>query len=175
MKRPIFVAGLPRTGTTWISTVLAATTGTTYFHEPFNYLNVKESAPFLMRYLRAGDQDSEFSAYCQRCFAGRQRSRAVIRYQPKWRRHLPFFFGRILIKDVHTFLSLDWIDRHIGAQIVVVLRHPMAAADSWFRMTEGRNEQILDRLFNQPALLDDYLRPFESHLRSANDFWERFA
>jgi hypothetical protein len=176
MKTPILVAGLPRTGTTWIASVLGATAGTTYFHEPFNYRNVEESAPFTMRYLRRADEDPKFAAYCEKCFAGRQRHRAVTLYQSRWRRRLPFLAGRVLIKDVHTFLALDWIDRHIAPRIVVVLRHPCAVADSWFRMVKGEEELgIMDRLLTQPDLLDDYLRPFEGHLRGANDFWSCIA
>jgi hypothetical protein len=173
IKTPILVAGLPRTGTTWIGTVLGATGGTTYFHEPFNYRNVEESAPFTMRYLRRADDDPKFAAYCEKCFSGHQRHRAVTLYQSAWRRRLPLPAGRVLIKDVHTFLALDWIDRHIGPRIVVVLRHPFAVADSWFRMVKGKGDDlgIMDRLLTQPALLDDYLRPFERHLRAANDFW----
>jgi Sulfotransferase family len=177
-KTPILVAGLPRTGTTWIASVLGATAGTTYFHEPFNYRNVKESAPFTMRYLRSDDDDPKFAAYCEKCFAGRQRHRAVTLYQSIWRRRLPLPAGRVLIKDVHTFLALAWIHRHFGPRIVVVLRHPLAVADSWFRMVEGKGQElgIMARLLTQPALLDDYLRPFEGHLRAAaNDFWSCIA
>ena len=87
MKTPVFIAGLPRTRTTWIASVLGATAGTTYFHEPFNYRNVEESAPFAMRYLRAGDTAPEFATYCERCFSGRQRHHSVTSRQPKWRRH----------------------------------------------------------------------------------------
>jgi hypothetical protein len=175
MKEPVFVVGLPRTGTTWIASVLAATAGTAYFHEPFNYRNVPESAPFAMRYLRTGDPAPEFAAYCQRCFSGHQRHRAVISRQSKWRRRLPFSFGRILVKDVHSLFALDWIDRQFGPRIVMVLRHPMAFADSWQRMAGDNSEAAIDRLLSQPALLDDYLRPFESHLRSMNDFWSRIG
>jgi Sulfotransferase family len=175
VNEPIFVAGLPRTGTTWIASVLAATKGTTYFHEPFNYRNVEESAPFAMRYLRAGDPAPEFDAYCQRCFSGRQRHRSVICRQPRWRRRLPFSVGRVLIKDVHSLFALDWIDRQFAPRIVVVLRHPMAFADSWFRMAGGKSDEIIDRFLTQPALLEDYLRPFESHIRSMDDFWSRIG
>ncbi|MFO1514329.1 MAG: sulfotransferase [Verrucomicrobiota bacterium] len=175
MKRPIFLAGMPRTGTTWIASVLAATPGTAYFHEPFNYLHVEESAPFVMRYRRGGDTVPELTAYCRRCFSGRQRHRNVISRQPKWRRWLPFTFGRILIKDVHSLLALDWMDRQFGPRIVIVLRHPLAFADSWFRMTGGKSEKAIERLLTQPALLEDYLRPFESHLRAMDDFWSRIG
>src|SRR5262245_34017377 len=157
LKQPIFVAGLPRSGTTWIASVLGGTAGTAYFHEPFNYRNVPESAPFAMRYLRADDPAPEFAAYCQRCFSGRQRHRAVTSRQPKWRRRLPFSFGRILIKDVHSLFALDWIDQRFGPRIVVVLRHPMAFADSWFRMAGGKSEEVIDRLLSQTALLEDFL------------------
>ena len=97
MKRPIFLAGLPRTGTTWIASVLAATPGMAYFYEPFNYRQVEESAPFAMRYLRGGDSAPEFEAYCRRCFSGRQRDRALHSRQPIWRRWFPFTSGGSLI------------------------------------------------------------------------------
>ncbi len=39
-KRPAFIVGLPRTGTTWIASILNTAPGIKYFHEPFNPHNV---------------------------------------------------------------------------------------------------------------------------------------
>ena len=71
-------------------------------------------------------------------------------------------------------MALDFIDRQFGPRIVVVLRHPMAFADSWFRM-RGDKSDPFDRLFTQPALFEDCLQPFESHIRSMDDFWSRIG
>ena len=170
MKTPIFMVGLPRSGTTWIAKVLGATAGTSYFHEPFNDHNVPQSAPFTMRYLRASDNDPQFAAYCRKCFAGRQRHPSVKPHGQKWWQHIPGF-TRVLIKDVHSALALDWISRHIAPRIVILMRSPLAVADSWLRVF-GRDRddgRISTRLLGQPALVADYLRPFESHIRSATD------
>ncbi len=175
MKPPIYVAGLPRTGTTWIASVLGATPGTAYFHEPFNYQKVAEAAPYSLRYVRAEDEDPAFAAYCRRCFAGRQRHRFVTSHQPAWRRILPISLGRVLIKDVHSLLALEWFHHHFAPRIVVVLRHPLAVADSWFRVAKGKNQLAYSRLLGQSTLLEDHLQPFAAHLRAVDNFWSRMG
>lgn len=174
MKPPILIAGLPRTGTTWLGEVLGATTGTAYYFEPFNLKQLGETRSWWLRYLRASDEEPDFAAYCQKCFSGRQRHPRVMRFQSRWRRMLPFPTGRVLIKDVHSVLTLDWIHHHIAPRIVILLRHPFAMAESWHRMNKGEDVPLLDSLLGQRSLVEDYLQPFASHLRSAGkDFWSR--
>lgn len=175
MKSPIFIAGLPRTGTTWIANVLSAAPGTAYYHEPFNFKNVPESAPFSLRYVSASDDDPAFAEYCRKCFSGRQRHPKVIDAQPWWRCWLPVPTGRVMVKDVHSVLALDWIRQHIAPRTVLVLRHPCAMANSWVR-NNWKNEGMYAALLEQPALLDGVLKPFESHLRSAQgDYFSRLG
>lgn len=168
MKPPIFIAGLPRSGTTWIANVLRSAPGVAYYHEPFNFANVPESVPFSLRYIRASDNDPAFEAYCRRCFAGNQRHKAVISGQRWWRRFLLFPTGRVMIKDVHSLLALDWIQHHIGPQTVLMLRHPFAVTQSWVRHG-WNNEGMYARLLEQREAFEDFLPPFEQHLRAMQD------
>lgn len=43
MSRPVLVAGMPRTGTTWVGEVLGHTAGALYVHEPDNHLTRPEA------------------------------------------------------------------------------------------------------------------------------------
>ena len=73
-KKPILIAGLPRSGTTWVSNVLS-TSDTTYLHEPDNeklYLMAFHAKRQLNRfpYLRADDSHTKFARLWTAVFKG---------------------------------------------------------------------------------------------------------
>lgn len=75
MNAPILVAGLPRSGTTWIGRVLGRTEGTAYVHEPDNHV-VRPEAWLAKRghgpypALEPGDGADEYERLWARAFAG---------------------------------------------------------------------------------------------------------
>lgn len=172
-RRPIYVVGLPRTGTTWIASILNTAEAIKYFHEPFNHNNVAEAAMYSMKYIRAGDDDYVFARFCSDAFVGRTDGPNV-RSQLSWRyRRFPWWPGRVMVKDVHSFGALEWIHQHISPVTIIVMRHPCAVAASWLRLNYGI--ESFQRLLDQPNLIDDYLEPFEGLLRSARGYLEKIG
>ncbi|MGQ4647677.1 sulfotransferase [Lyngbya aestuarii] len=171
---PIYIVGLPRTGTTWIASILNTARGIKYVYEPFNYQNVPESAPHFMKYLLAHDDAPEFARYCTDAFAGSlNNSFTTIHLSSPYIkfRHFP---GRVMVKDVHSCMALEWINHNLAPITVIVIRHPCAVAASWFRL-QGKNDNSLQQLLIQPRLLNDYLKPFEPVLKNAKDFWQKMG
>lgn len=83
-----------------------------------------------------------------------------------------------MIKDVFSYLSLDWIDTHFSPKIVVVVRHPVANALSWsrlFKRFQAGRIRALERIKEQSTIFEDYLKPFEDLYQETGDSWYNFA
>jgi hypothetical protein len=179
-QSPIYVAGLARAGTSWLGKTLSTGAHIKYFHEPFNMDNVPEALPHWGKYLRMGEPDQEFLQFCQSAFAGQIRHPNVIKTLTYPYRalqgNLSWLPGRTLIKDVHSLLSLAWIDQQFAPIPVVIIRHPCAIAASWTQTFKlNRRLRSLDRILEQPQLMEDYLHPYESLMQSASGFWQEVA
>lgn len=159
-RQPIFVTGLPRTGTTCFAEILEMARGVKYLHEPFNWKTHSEVQPHVTKYLRPDDVDLEFAAHCGCVFSQHLALKTSKRLYKRW----PWWPSRLLVKDVHVSLATAWIDRLVRPAVVIVLRHPCAVAASWLRL--GYNPAcMLDRIRSQPNLLADFLQPWAELLR----------
>ena len=164
---PIFIAGMPRSGTTWMVYILATAAGIKYFHEPFNPYLFSKAEKYSGKYLRINDEDKEFTAYCRKVLNSYWPDRMMIKdVHYLIDKKVPWWPGRLMIKDVHSLMALEWIDRQITPVIVIALRHPCGLASSWFKASWKPGGEI-KKLLNQSKLIEDYLQPFESLLREA--------
>ncbi|MDY7012958.1 MAG: sulfotransferase [Cyanobacteriota bacterium] len=177
-KPPIYLAGLPRSGTTWIGSVLNTSPGIKYCFEPFNEKLIPEAVPHRQKHLNRDDWDEEFARYCRDALGGRINT-PYIRLQLNWiYKKIPWFPGRVLVKDVNSLLVLEWLDRHISQTIVIIMRHPCAVASSWFRLWKGPQKELeflLNTLLKQPKLMKNYLHPFEQEIKTARGFWQKMG
>ncbi len=173
-QRPIYVVGLPRSGTTWVASVLNTAKGIKYFHEPFNYKTVPNAASHFMEYLRATNDNPKFARHWHDALSGRTKGHHVNKRLLWPYKRFRWWPGRVVIKDINTCMALAWTYQHIRPHIIIVMRHPCGVASSWFRMnwTEIRGIQ---RLLNQSRLMEDYLNPFEYLLKGAQDFWQKIG
>lgn len=172
INKPIFLTGLPRSGTTWIASVMNTALGIKYFHEPFNPDNHPNIAPPRLQFLQANDRNEQFSDYYRAAFQGKCREPLMVSQLSGIYKKWIGFPGRVLIKDVHTYLALEWIDAHVNPKIVIVIRHPCAVADSWHRLCWTPAQKACPRILEQPELINIYLKNFEDILSDAKDFWE---
>lgn len=172
INQPIFLTGLPRSGTTWIASVMNTALGIKYFHEPFNSDNHPNLAPPRLQFLQASDRNEQFSDYYRAAFQGKCREPLMLSQLSGIYKKWIGFPGQILIKDVHTYLALDWIDYHINPKIVIIIRHPCAVADSWHRLCWKPENAAFNRIIEQPKLMNFHLKEFEAILLSAKSFWE---
>jgi hypothetical protein len=137
----VFLAGLPRTGTSWACRALHAALGGEICFEPCNWRAHPEMEPWHLRYLPADRPDQGFGALVDGV--------AEHRYT--------------VVKEVHTYLAIEQWARQAD-RVVVIERPPLATAASWQRLGYDVRFRV-DRLLDQPDLLADHLAPFEAHLR----------
>jgi hypothetical protein len=171
LRRPILVAGLARSGTTWVATVLSRTPRVRYLHEPFNATNVAGAASLSYRYLPGDAADAEFDAHCPKAFSGRVEGPYLLGNRVWPRNKLSRWPGRTLVKDVDVCLALERVQVLRAPRIVIVVRHPCAVAASWSRLgfpVDG----ILDRIRAQPRLMQERLGAFEHLFAERRGFWQ---
>lgn len=175
-RKPVLIVGLPRSGTTWIGSTLSTARGIKYFYEPFNFSQLPDVERYAHLYLRSCDLAREFETYLNHVLAGKnERDFVNQKLSPVYKQYrwLP---GRVLVKDVHCFFALDWIQTHTSMRIAVVVRHPCGVAESIFRLYgEKVGDRLLSRLMNQPQLIQDYLIDFQDLFERAQGFWQKFG
>ena len=154
----ILVAGLPRSGTTWIGEVLGRTAGARYLHEPDNHL-VRPDAWWAKRRLgpypelHPGEAGGDYEQLWALAFAGGPRLSPVYAgarllqragawglsgriaslqcSRPQHRRLAP---SPLIVKSVHCARSLEWVADRFAPAVVVVERHPFGVISSWRKL-----------------------------------------
>lgn len=154
----VLVAGLPRSGTTWVGEVLGCTAGARYLHEPDNHL-VRPDAWWAKRRLGSypeldpgdcgadcggGDYERLWALafaggpppsalyaglrILQRAGAARMSGRLASRHRS---RPAP---GPLVVKSVHCARALEWVADRFEPAVVVVERHPFGVISSWRKL-----------------------------------------
>jgi hypothetical protein len=151
----ILVAGLPRSGTTWVGEVLGRTAGARYLHEPDNHL-VRPDAWWAKRRLgpypelAPGDDGGDYERLWALAFAGGRRpSLFYAGARILQRAGAPRLSGRLaggrrrpgrtapgplVVKSVHCARSLEWTVERFRPAVVVVERHPFGVISSWRKL-----------------------------------------
>lgn len=172
-RRPILVCGAPRSGTTWVGTVLSLPRGVRQVYEPFNLQIGMAGIPRQFLYVRAGGVHEPLARpLVDDLLAGRARlhassvvsggplaqrlgrrllgSRSNVDYQA--RAHLPGR-RRWVLKDPIASLSAEWLHQQYAAPVAVTVRHPAAVVHSYRRL--GWDIELA-ALWQQEELLADH-------------------
>lgn len=186
-RRCVIVAGLPRSGTSWLAKCLSFAPGFTYYREPDNWERVPGAERrFIFLYLDRDHDDAAYRRLLTRASAGQVATAYTMSEDPgpllrllgkpgrRLGERFPVLFCRrphVLVKLVHASLNLEWISANLpDARQIYIFRHPCGQFESWKRLGW---EPRLEGLLENPRLVADHLRPFEDLLRSAQGFWER--
>jgi hypothetical protein len=149
----VLVAGLPRSGTTWVGEVLGRTAGARYLHEPDNHL-VRPDAWWAKRRfgpypeLLPGDTAADYERLWALAFSGGPRrpllyagARILQRAgAPRLsgrlasRQHGRAAAGPLVVKSVHSARALEWIADRFQPAVVLVERHPYGVISSWRKL-----------------------------------------
>lgn len=172
MTPPVLVTGLPRSGTSWVGKMLAASGRLVYVNEPLNPQRPPGRSPGVLnatvthrfQYI-CRDNEREWLAAFTDTIALRYRFRAELRRN----RSLPdlarmakygtaFTAGRLLrrralLDDPFALLSAGWFAERLGCRVIVLRRDPVALAASWRRL--GWTFDFRE-LHGQPYLLRDH-------------------
>lgn len=162
----IFLAGVGRSGTTWVGDVINACNDYRIMFEPFYPQKVPLCRSLRYRqYLQPNDSSPTHYAVAHAILSGKLRNGWVDRYNKK------FIARSRLIKDIRANLMLKWLSINFPElRIVILMRHPCAVAVSKLKAGWGTH---LDEFLQQPQLLGDYLGPFETLLHTAQTDFEK--
>lgn len=177
MRRPILLTGMPRSGTTWVARILTASGEVGHINEPFNLAvspgTLRVPADHWYAYVTAQNEDRYLPALTRvlefeyplvrelrRC-----RSRTDVLHTLKWWRDFVRSRGRRpLVKEPHAVFSAGWFAERLGSDVVVMVREPLAVVSSWKRLEWSFD---FTNLLEQPALMRDWLGPFEAEMTAA--------
>jgi hypothetical protein len=148
----LFVSGMGRSGTTWISDLINYQSKYRVVFEPFCPDNVSAAQGFKgLRYIRIDNVSPNLLHYANRVLSGRFRSPWTESQKTKG------IFSQRLIKDIRTNLMLHWL-KHNWSQmpIVLVFRNPFSVATSWLSLPNFKESNDFNILSQQQELLLDY-------------------
>lgn len=161
----IFLAGVSRSGTTWLSDILNYKNQYRYMFEPFYHEEVaacKNLHP--RRYLRENSKDEEFTKVLLQVLSGNARSYWSDRFNSK------FISNKRLIKAIRANLFLGWLHNNFpDLPIIFLIRHPMAVSASKIRLGWRRS---LQKYLNQPDLVEDFLQPFYDEMKRSEERYQ---
>ena len=166
----VFLAGLARSGTTWLAGVINYRNDFRHINEPFNPWRGRNCDAFHYGlYLRPEESGEAYAGPAKRLITGAEGFNYMTHHYNR-----RVFCSRRMIKEVRANLWLKWLhERFPEMPIVLLLRHPIATVNS--RMKRG-NTNYFARLFDEPDLIHDHLLPFRDEmerLRGGSDFEQR--
>ncbi|MEM9006736.1 MAG: sulfotransferase [Cyanobacteria bacterium P01_F01_bin.86] len=153
----VFLAGVSRSGTTWLSDVLNYKNQYRYMFEPF-YPKEVELCQNLdpKQYLAEDSKDEKFLEIANQVLSGNVRSYWADRFNAK------SVSNRRLIKAIRANLFLKWLHKNFPElPIIFLIRHPVAVAVSKVKLDWQRS---LDKYLRQADLMNDFLYPFKDEI-----------
>ncbi|MEZ0073379.1 sulfotransferase [Planotetraspora sp. GP83] len=193
---PVLVTGLPRSGTSWVGKMLAASGRLVYVNEPLNPQHPPGHSPGVLdasvthrfQYICQDNETPWLEAF-SRTVALRYRWLAELR-----RNHRPYDLARMakygtafgigrllgrraLLDDPFALFSARWFADRLGCQVVVLVRDPVSFVGSWQRLGWT---VYFHELLEQPLLVRDHpcveeLRPFigsQDRIAKAAALWK---
>jgi sulfotransferase family protein len=179
INRTVFLAGGARSGTTWLSELINYDNRYRYMFEPFAMWQLGDF--WYGSYFRPDDRDPRLVRQAEQVLSGRYRHPEVDLFSPR------LVSDRRLIKEVRANLWLKWMHTQFPqVPAVFVMRHPIPTVRSRFIRyfdandknavdsdPEKRTRDYLHYLLGQPALLDDYLKPFAADIAGAKSLFDQ--
>lgn len=148
-KKTIFIAGVGRSGTTWLGDLINHDKSYRVLFEPFHSDMVEKARIFTgIKYIPKSFNESPFRQTAKDLLNGKIKGYWVDRDNNR-----KFYYKRI-IKDIRCNPMLDWL-LNINPQmrLILLLRHPMQVTHSWLKLGwESHYENIL----GQEELLHDF-------------------
>jgi hypothetical protein len=166
-KNSVFLAGVGRSGTTWLSDIINYDGEYRYMHEPFHPYRVRLVRDFqYIQYLRPENRNSCYLEPARAILSGRLRNMWTDSDNKK------IFARRRLIKDIRANLLLKWIHANFpGIPIILLFRHPCAIANSWLKLGWGKEDlgitTDIEICLSQEELVEDFLKPFSELMQNA--------
>lgn len=150
---PIFLTGPPRSGTTWLGAMLAAS-GIWHLHEPFGpWRGGRWTRSF--EYRSSEVPDPEVDNFVAGLLAGGHREMLALPHCDDALLPLRLFGGpvrRILIKDPLACLLTEYLASRHHLQPLILFRHPAGFVSSMWRLGWSRGAFIAQLLADAPLM-----------------------
>lgn len=147
----LILAGVARSGTTWLGGILQNACRARSIFEPLFPRYVKASRPFgYYPYRAPGEADLDLAGYLQRITEGRIRCRWVDRDNRS------LIYRRRIIKEIRWNFILPWYHENFPrVPIILMVRNPLAVYASWLKLDWIENTQNASQVFALPHLLSN--------------------
>jgi hypothetical protein len=151
-----FIAGMGRSGTTWVGSIVNHDFSYRVLFEPFRPAHVPAAAVFgPFAYVRPSQRDPARVQAAESILSGHTPRGTVDRDHRGW------IFRRRIVKEVRCNLMLGWLgELRPRMPLVLVVRNPFAVAASWVRldwgMVAGGQRAELDVILEQHDLISDF-------------------
>jgi len=166
--RTIFLSGAPRSGTTWLAKMLAAS-GIWYVHEPFSPKKGRWDRSFQFR--EAIKPDPKVDDFFAEVLRGGFRRALKVPYADQALmpvRWIPTPAKRMLIKDPLACLLTQYLTTRFDLQSLLLFRHPAGYVSSVHRLGWPRGA-FLRHFLNDARLMDLHLAPYQHLLKRYAD------
>jgi hypothetical protein len=185
MKKNILVTGSHRSGSTWTGRVLAKAKEIVYIQEPFNLSKNKErKTPLKYWFELVSDQDPkerqvQFKNYLDQelCNTWQSYLKSTLNakgiksaYQIARSYRQRFLTKRKLVKDPVALFSAEWISDNYDMDVLILIRHPAAFADSLRRAGWSHN---FAHFSEQGKPMQDAIAPFREDIQKFMESPER--
>lgn len=170
----VLLAGVGRSGTTWMGDLLNAMHTYRVMFEP---LHPDEGIDLSQRltnwqYLRPNADNPALTRELRQMLTGRDHNAWTDKFNTPVTAHAK----HILVKEIRMNFSLRWIHAQVPEMpIIYIVRHPGAVISSQMRMKWGTFANLYQRMLTQTTLFDDHLSAFEKPMRDAQGEFEMRA
>ena len=155
-NKTIFIAGMGRSGTTWVAETINYSNEFRILFEPFFPAKTKQLKDYqYIQYIRPNNKKDKYFSPARSIIRGEIRNQWIDQFNKK------YIYTKRLIKDIHCNLMLGWIKENFpGVPILFVIRHPLQVISSWQKLGWGI-EALGERsdyeiVISQKQILKDY-------------------
>ena len=166
--KPLLITSLPRSGSSWVGTILGNASNAMYLREPLDQSCLATGGTTTVFDVNPHSPPDDYALFAERAFNGVPVfPQGVVHNARQW----PLFARRnrtLVIKSVNP-LALPWLLEAYNPRVIHLVRHPAAVASSYWQLGWRNPEEKLTQL--SPRLLDGPLKPWRQLIRSTTGFW----
>lgn len=175
--KPLFIIGHGRSGTTWVGDTFAQHQSVLYYNEPtrFGFKEKERKYGNFLSYVADSANADYFKDRLDASMGGFFLTDSAVWFKEnaKIKRRLTGKY-RVVIKDVATIMSIEWVYRTYSPDVLIIYRHPCSVA-----LSEIERDIDIDLtkriLLGNKQLFNDHLEPYRSLIEKAQKPYEVYA
>ena len=166
IENTVLIAGIGRSGTTFLSELLNYKNDYRIMFEPFHKYKVPEVSKLDYKlYIPSENNNINLKQLFSNILSGKIKNKWIDQYNMK------YFCKKRLVKEIRINPSLKWVKLNFPTiPIVYIIRHPCAVTLSKMRLNW---EDHLSNYITQNKLLTDYLEPYINSIKLAQTDFEK--